>query len=600
MQIIITILIIAGLVMFFGPESCSDLGDTTSKSEAASGQSGSGNGISETGSDEEDSFLEVRQLLPDISGPASESEIVKRAQASAFVAEGICPNPFEDVREREQQWLKQEAQKGNNYLGPIFNEDKDIYFGSGTPSFHQLEVTSTPTRDAVIARDMLFATAILQAKAGIITQINNNMTVERYLKQPKTGMTNEEAIYKKGEDLRNNRKEIAGEIASVNEELGRVNEALLDADEDYMQGVTFDDRIGSSIDGINKRLNEEYNRSDITAEEKERLDMLRARVQTLKNKKETLEIEQEKLADEILPYAKAVSQEEAVNKLAWQTLYGVQIVKQFFCFNPENRSAALLIRAVWSTKLQEEAEKTLRREPIKLEPTDPNKQFFQYLLADLEVQRPTFGRYVEPNGSVVWYAVRHGIPTLGNSVGSTEAVKAFAEAMLLTSLYSEVGTQVQASRGLVAAADGRGAFTTETLALNMREAAENVFFPVTSYPGITDNPIGGEKLEYAVAYVSAESLARSPEMVKIIEQANVRFHEDQAEIKNLISGYQAAGASTKNDPEASRRGFNRGVSEVLSGARENSQSSSISNQKRTGQPKPEKADRWESDVNDDF
>ena len=595
MQIIITILIIAGLVMFFGPESCSDLGDTTSKSEAASEESY--NRSSESGSDEDDPFSEVRQLLPDISGPASESEIVKRAQASAFVAEGVCPNPFEDVREREQAWLKQEAQKGDNYLGPRFTEDNDVYFGSGTPSFLKLEVTSTPSRDAVIARDMLFATAILQAKAGIITQINNNMTVERYLKQPRTGMTNEEAVYKKGEDLRNRREEIAEEIEAVNEELGRVNEAALDADADYMEGITWDDRIGSSIDGFNKRLDEKYNRSDITAEEKEQLDMLKARVQTLKNKKDTLEIEQEKLADEILPYAKAVSQEEAVNKLAWQTLYGVQIVKQFFCFNPENRSAALLIRAVWSTKLQEEAEKTLRREPVKLQPTDPNKQFFQYLLSDLEVQRPTFGRYVEPNGSVVWYAVRHGIPILGNSVASTEAVKAFAEAMLLTSLYSEVGTQVQASRGLVAAADGRGAFTTETLAVNMREEAKNVFFPVTSHPGITDNPMGGEKLEYAVAYVSADSLARSPEMVKLIEEANFRFHKDQAYVKGLISGMQAAGASTKNDPEASRRGFNEGASGVISGAQENS---SISNQKRTGQPKPEKADRWESDVNDDF
>ena len=598
MQIIITILIIAGLVMFFGPESCSDLGDTTSKSEAASEESYSRS--AESGSDEDDPFSEVRQLLPDISGPASESEIVKRAQASAFVAEGVCPNPFEDVREREQAWLKQEAQKENNYLGPIFNEDKDIYFGSGTPSFHQLEATSTPSRDAVIARDMLFATAILQAKTGIITQINNNMTVERYLKQPRTGMTNEEAVYKKGEDLRNRREEIAGEIEAVNEELGRVNEAAVDADADYMEGITWDDRIGSSIDGFNKRLDEKYNRSDITAEEKEQLDMLKARVQTLKNKKDTLEIEQEKLADEILPYAKAVSQEEAVNKLAWQTLYGVQIVKQFFCFNPENRSAALLIRAVWSTKLQEEAEKTLRREPVKLQPTDPNKQFFQYLLSDLEVQRPTFGRYVEPNGSVVWYAVRHGIPILGNSVASTEAVKAFAEAMLLTSLYSEVGAQTQASRGLVAAADGRGAFTTETLAVNMREEAKNVFFPVTSHPGITDNPMGGEKLEYAVAYVSADSLARSPEMVKLIEEANFRFHKDQAYVKGLISGMQAAGASTKNDPEASRRGFNEGASGVISGAQEKSQSSSISNQQRTGQPKPEKADRWESDVNDDF
>ncbi len=597
MQIIITILIIAGLVMFFGPESCSDLGDTTSKSEAASEETETYSRSSESGSDEEDPFSEVRQLLSNISGPTSESEIVKRAQASAFVAEGICPNPVEDVRERELAWLKQESQKGANYLGPRFTEDNDIYFGSGTPSFQKLEVTSTPSRDAVIARDMLFAMATLQAKAAIITQINNNMTVERYLKQPRTGMTNEEAIYKKGEDLLNNRKEIAGEIEAVNEELGRVNEALLDADEDYMEGVTFGDRIGSSIDGINKRLNEEYNRSDITSEEKEQLDMLRARVQTLKNKKETLEIEQEKLADEILPYAKAVSQEEAVNKLAWQTLYGVQIVKQFFCFNPENRSAALLIRAVWSTKLQEEAEKTLRREPVTLQPTDPNKQFFQYLLSDLDVQRPTFGRYVEPNGSVVWYAVRHGIPILGNSVASTEAVKAFAEAMLLSSLYSEVGTQVQASRGLVGAADGRGAFTTETLAVNMREEAENVFFPVTSHPGITDNPMGGEKLEYAVAYVSADSLARSPEMVKLIEEANFRFHKDQAYVKGLISGMQAAGASTKNDPEASRRGFNEGASGVISGAQENS---SISNQKRTGQPKPEKADRWESDVNDDF
>ena len=102
MQIIITILIIAGLVMFFGPESCSDVGDKSPESEAASEESGTYSRSSESSSDEDDPFSEVRQLLPDISGPASESEIVKRAQASAFVAEGVCPNPLEDVREREQ------------------------------------------------------------------------------------------------------------------------------------------------------------------------------------------------------------------------------------------------------------------------------------------------------------------------------------------------------------------------------------------------------------------------------------------------------------------------------------------------------------------
>ena len=162
MQIIITILIIAGLVMFFGPESCSDVGDKSPKSEAASEESGTYSRSSESDSDKEDPFSGVREFLPDISGPAPDSELVKRAQASTFIAEGECPNPFDDVKEREGAWLREMAEKGKDFTGPRDDDGDTIYFGSGAPSFLQLETPSTPSRDLVIARDMLFAMAMLR------------------------------------------------------------------------------------------------------------------------------------------------------------------------------------------------------------------------------------------------------------------------------------------------------------------------------------------------------------------------------------------------------------------------------------------------------
>ena len=222
MQIIITILIIAGLVMFFGPESCSDLGDKTAKSEASSEESGTYSRSSESGSDEEDPFSEIREFLPDVTGPTSESEIVKQAREIKSISYGNeCPNPdpLSEVRQMERTWLQDAAKAGKNYIQPEFSEDKSIYFGSGAPSFLQLTTTSNPSRDAVIARDQLFAMAMLEAKAGIIQQMGATFSVDRYLRQPRTGMTNEQAIYEKGEDLRQRRKEIANEIESVNEEL---------------------------------------------------------------------------------------------------------------------------------------------------------------------------------------------------------------------------------------------------------------------------------------------------------------------------------------------------------------------------------------------
>lgn len=594
MRIVVIIIIIILLALYFGAGT-----DVVSEEENPKQDVESEESISSSREERNNNSLydDLRKTFPIIE---SEDEIIRIAASAGTQTTGICPQPSTDVMKREEAWLIEQYDNEKDYVGPIRTQENLIRFASGLAEFPELERGAS----LVVARNILLDMAILEAKANLIEQFNVELSAGTYTDFPETGMTPDQAIYEKGENIRNSKQELNEEIEALDEEIERVTKAALSADEDKMAGIGFSDRMGASLDSFNRNLDETYKKEDITQEEKRLVEELLARVRRLENQKLALDSELEVLDGMIIPYKEAVVTATTVEKIAHQTLYGTKIVKQWFCFNEDNRSAALNVRLVWSTKLHQQAEAVLRRESVKLAPTEPGVPWSKFRLT-MDKSMPTVGTYVDTDGNPIFYSVRH--KSLDNTVITRQrrAAKALTEARLTLALFSEVASQDDASEALIVAGNGASSFTTEQYMGRMEEQAKNISISFQGLASTVENPMDGTDVLAHLSWIDAKTAAESKEIIRRIEATNKRFHKDQSYWKGLIAGMRAEGASTKNDSAANRKGFNDGSSGVRSAAQEdplalprggNVERESVTRKKAA----VEKSMRWESDVSDDF
>ena len=108
-----------------------------------------------------------------------------------------------------------------------------------------------------------------------------------------------------------------------------------------------------------------------------------------------------------------------------------------------------------------------------------------------------------------------------------------------------------------------------------------------------------ETVRYHIAKIDLDSALRARPIIEDIEKLNKRFWTHQSVWRGTIAGMQAAGASTKNNPEDFRRGFIDGARGVLSEEDDSSSQSGevpiqddVPGEKRTGV--------WQRGVEDDF
>ena len=299
MQVIITILIIAGIVIFFGPESCGGEDNKSNEAEAQIEDSGSRINISDQSADADQPFSKLRQVLPELQ---PENEMILSAQASQARSSGICPSPADDVQIRAQEWQAQESKYFPMHYPPSEERDYLVIIQDGVADFGGLEDGAS----LVVARNILLDRALLEAKANIIGELWANYSADTYTDFPEAGMSPTEAIYKKGEDIREKKKDAREELEAINEELARVSEAVIEADEDAMAGVGVVDQLERFIGAASTKLDDSLKREDITAEEERLVRSLKARLQELESRKKTIENQVEELDAQVLPYAQAV------------------------------------------------------------------------------------------------------------------------------------------------------------------------------------------------------------------------------------------------------------------------------------------------------
>ena len=184
--------------------------------------------------------------------------------------------------------------------------------------------------------------------------------------------------------------------------------------------MTLQDRLNAILDGIAKKLDENYSSEEIAAEKRNRADELRAKVEEAKRnvrRAQSLEAEIQKRASEELKAVRgeyAKSQETSVTTFSQMPRLGADVLKSAEAYDGRRDYRVAAVMA-WSPKLQKEAAEILLGTG-KNKPR-PNKGTFQEWIGSLDLS-DMIGtrRYLAADGGVnfVGFAAAEYDP---NSVG---------------------------------------------------------------------------------------------------------------------------------------------------------------------------------------
>jgi hypothetical protein len=429
----------------------------------------------------------------------------------------------------------------------------------------------------------------LEAKTAIISQLSATYSAEQYINYPESGMAPNQKLEEMSREQRDKRAELVEKLNALNAKVDLVSSYMEEANKDRLEGVTAEDQVSELLTGIGKKLNPEYKRQGMSEEDEERYTRLLAEYEVLQREVKEIEDAIEELDKEFQPFKNAIVNASSVKKMASQTLFGTKVVAQQYCYDFENRRAAMMVKVIWSSKSQKRAEAVLNRQEVETVPTEPGKLWLDYL-DEIDKTVPTIGSFTEPDGTTIWYALSHGeqITGLGNKVRLNTQI--LAEGMLALSLRSEVGLMLEAEEALLTASDASSSVTTQRFLGRLQENASDMALTMGGDGGYVLDPDTGKNVRWHLAEIDFKSVLRAKPIITMIEQLNERYWLNQQLWKGFVAGAQAAGASTKNDPEAFRKGFTEGVQDVLSDEPDEAKQADSKGGSRI----------WEREVDDDF
>ena len=195
-------------------------------------------------------------------------------------------------------------------------------------------------------REQIGNFALLQAKAEVIRAINSQFSaMDRALTQFDESIeAGREAFYAARDAVEAKRAELVAVLAK------------LDAtDANAVAEVTLNDRFGSFIDAVIKKIDDSYDANAIAAKKKVSEDAARAEAEALKAKVAELSAEYKKLEAEAAKFPKepALETETTASLLSKMPLLGSSVLTQAESWDPSTKQYSVAVAIVWSPKLQE-------------------------------------------------------------------------------------------------------------------------------------------------------------------------------------------------------------------------------------------------------
>jgi hypothetical protein len=429
-------------------------------------------------------------------------------------------------------------------------------------------------KNFLLKRAALYQEAELRLKARIIESFLTEVDASVIIDVPGNPLARQmEAITAEYED---SLQQARYTVEDAKEDYTDILEASDLAIADDLAGVTLQDRLNAILDGIAKKLDENYNSEDIAAEKRRRADELRAKVEEAKQnvrRAQSLEAEIQKKASKELKAVRgeyAKSQETSVKTFSQMPLLGAVVLKSAEAYDGR-RDYRVAAAMAWSPKLQKEAAEILLGTG-KNKPR-PNKGTFQQWIASLDLS-DMIGtrRYLAADGSVnfVGFAAAEYDP---NNVGRESEIRAFAsqqaKGMAVLSMKSdvEVARIAETKNFAVDGADGREDFSFANMSENMvqtTDGAVSISGLISPSPKRTVHKPSGKPIFVAYAYVNSDVAAKSQAFREETYALKRWINEDQAERLGNEAGMRAAAEEKKVD----RATYNEGYVEGQEGVRE--------------------------------
>jgi hypothetical protein len=350
---------------------------------------------------------------------------------------------------------------------------------------------------------------------------------------------------------------------------GALDQAIIDD----LNGISVNDRFGALLDGIIKRVDETYNKEDLSADKKARI--LKLKEQMIQSRDLFVEAEQERTA--VMEEAKKIHGDvkkkvkNSANKQAEMPIYGAVVLATTESY--DNNIYRVSVAMAWSPKLEKNARSILLGKKENLTPK-PNKNSFEDWVYSIDLST-TFGtrQYLASDGK------RYYVGIVANSYDpndydtldeARDFSDLFAEQECVLSLFSQMSSQKTAEKlALTIELDDK---RTETEILKSRSKTMRAEIKDMSISGLTIvrseegviHPISGQMMYVAVAAVDSDLAAKSQEFMTEAYATLKEVNEDQSFKKGLYSGMKDEAAASKNDPKAMAEGYEQGSQRVQS------------------------------------
>jgi len=386
---------------------------------------------------------------------------------------------------------------------------------------------------------------------------------------------------------------IAAQMEAITDEyeesLAQARYAVEDAAEDYadildaadtaiadeLEGVTLMDRINAILDGIAKKLDEEYSSEAVAADKRARANELRGMVdeaQANLSRAMTAKAEIERRASEEVKAIQgdyAQSQTTSVKSFSKMPLLGAVVLKTAEAYDGRRDYRVGAVMA-WSPKLQAEAAAILLGNS-KPKPR-PNKQTFDEWIAALDLSSMIgTRRYLAADGSVNFIgfaAVEYDPNDVGKEKTLRDKAMQQARGMAVLSMTSnvEVARLAETQTFGVDGEGGREDFTFSNMAQKFVQDTDGaVVVQGMNSPSarrVTHKP-SGKPTFVAYAYINSDAASKSEAFREETYALKRWINKDQAERAGREAGMRAAADDTKNDPGAYREGYMAGETGVI-------------------------------------
>ncbi|MBP79912.1 MAG: hypothetical protein CL926_11655 [Deltaproteobacteria bacterium] len=479
-----------------------------------------------------DSGSAIAAAAPDIpilpSTSLTAEEMVAETKPLLDESSPQCENPAVFVDQMAYEWDQKTTEKNPNKYEPGYQK-RD----SGRMIVQQATAVGVGIGDnssLAIIRNQMYRRAVLRAKSQIIKSLKLNISGSELVEQRPFGLTMDDKIDQLAVELNRDREQTEEKLKEIEASIDRLGVAMVTAENNAFDGVSFIDRLNALIDALNKRLNPDYMSEDIAAEEQARVSSLRAQLESAKAEAALMKRKLEELERALGKYKNMIRSETEVKILASMKLFGIKVLKQFHCFNPETRTYAVLVKAVWSDRLQNEAIAIFKKDytGTKLGKMSANRYFGSELR---KARTPSSGRFRDDKGTLHWWGMRIKDYSGGDVLAIDEQNEALATFYMTTGLVSEINTYV-AAREQAATSDAQS-LTADSVDFRMMNTVPDIILEgVQTKSWFAKDPYSNQQIRVALARVDYNLALESPSIRAAVKEAAKEIEISQEALRN--------------------------------------------------------------------